>query len=214
MADADRSVLLRRGVRLAIATISYNGLEGIIAIAAGLNAGSVALTGFGVDSIVEVTSAVIVGWRLHHELIASAVDDAGRAAKIERRAARAAGALLLLLAAYLVMDAGRRLAGYGERPDTSTLGLILTLVSMLLMPLLAMAKLRTAGALGSRALRADAYETIACVWLSVTTFAGLAVNALLGWWWADPIAALLLVPFIVREGWEAWNGDECCCAHD
>ena len=204
-----RSALLLRGERLALVTIAYNGLEGVIAIVAGWVAGSVALTGFGVDSAIEVTSAAIVGWRLRRERRGVATGDTGQIEAIEQRAARFAGMLLLVLAAYLTVESVRRLTGSGERPETSAVGLALTGLSILLMPLLARAKLRTAESLGSRALRADAYETIACVWLSVATFTGLAVNAWFGWWWADPSAALVLVPMIAREGLEAWRG-ECC----
>jgi divalent metal cation (Fe/Co/Zn/Cd) transporter len=121
-------------------------------------------------------------------------------------AARGAGALLLALAAYLVADAARRLAT-GDRPSASFIGIGLTALSLVVMPLLARAKLRAAAALGSRALRADAHETLVCAWLSFTTLAGLALNAALGWWWADPLAALAMLPLIVREGLEALRGD-------
>ena len=120
-----------------------------------------------------------------------------------------AGTLLLLLAVYIVVDAGRRLLGFGAEAERSILGIALTAVSLVVMPFLGWAKLRTARRLGSGALRADAYETIACAWLSLTTLAGLVLNATLGWWWADPLAALCLVPLIVREGLEGWK-DECC----
>jgi divalent metal cation (Fe/Co/Zn/Cd) transporter len=125
---------------------------------------------------------------------------------VEARAARGAGALLLALGAYLFIDAVRRLAT-SDRPDVSLLGIALTALSLIVMPLLARAKLRAAAALGSRALRADAHETIVCAWLSFTTLAGLALNAALGWWWADPLAALAMLPLIVREGIEALRGD-------
>jgi divalent metal cation (Fe/Co/Zn/Cd) transporter len=124
-------------------------------------------------------------------------------------ASRAAGALLLLLAAYILIDAGRRLLGFGAEAEQSLVGIVLTAISLVVMPVLGWAKLRTARQLGSRALRADAYETIACAWLSLTTLTGLVLNAAFGWWWADPLAALVLVPLIVREGLEGWKG-ECC----
>lgn len=206
MVSSARDRLLRRGLLLAGASVGWNVLEGIIAVAAGTEADSVALIGFGVDSFIETSSAVVVGWRLASELRGRS----GRGAqRMEQRASRAAGALLLILALYIVIDGGRRLLGFGTQAGASPLGIVLTAVSLGIMPLLGWAKLRNAAALGSRALRADAYETITCAWLSLTTLIGLALNALFGLWWTDPVAALCLVPLIVREGLEAWHG-ECC----
>ncbi len=195
-ADA-RAVLLRRGAALEVLTVSYNAVEGLVAIAAGLVAGSVALTGFGIDSVIEVTSGVVLWWRLRAELGSSQLGPA-----VEARAARWAGALLLGLALYLVIESGRRLVTE-DRPSESVVGIVLMVLSLIVMPLLARAKLRTARALGSRALRADAHETIVCAWLSFTTLLGLVLNAMFGWWWADPVAALAMVPLIAREGLEA-----------
>ena len=192
-----RVSLLRRGVVLEVATVTYNALEGLVAIAAGLVAGSVALTGFGVDSVIEVASGVVLWWRLRAELGSAPVGPTA-----EARAARVAGALLLALAAYLVVESGRRLI-VRDRPEPSAVGMALTALSLIVMPLLARAKLGTARALESAALRADAHETIVCAWLSLTTLCGLALNAALGWWWADPLAALAMVPLVVREGLEA-----------
>jgi divalent metal cation (Fe/Co/Zn/Cd) transporter len=197
-----RAVWLGRGITLEAVTVGYNVAEGAIAVAAGVAAGSVALTGFGIDSVIEVSSGILLWWRLRAELGAPPL-----AARVEARAARGAGALLLALGAYLLMDAVRRLAT-NDRPDVSLLGIALTALSLVVMPLLARAKLRAAAALGSRALRADAHETIVCAWLSFTTLAGLALNAVLGWWWADPLAALAMLPLIVREGIEALRGDD------
>jgi len=206
MSDStDRAVLLRRGYRLSLVTVVWNVLEGIIAVTAGSMSRSVALIGFGIDSFVETASAVTVAWRLKREL---RTRDESDAARIEERAARIAGALLLALALYILLDAGRRLAGFGEHAGKSPLGIGITALSLAVMPFLGMAKLRTARALGSRALRVDAYETIACAWLSLTTLAGLVLNALFGWWWADPVAALVLVPLIAREGLEGLRGDD------
>lgn len=198
----ERPALLRRGVGLEVFTIGYNVLEGLVAIVAGLLAGSVALTGFGVDSVIEVTSGVLLWWRLRAELGSAPLGPA-----VEGRAARGAGLLLLLLSAYILADSARHLLT-AARPEASSVGMALTALSLVVMPLLARAKLRTAAALDSRALRADAHETIVCAWLSATTLMGLVLNALLGWWWADPVAALLMVPLIVREGLEAWSGEE------
>lgn len=197
----DRVALLRRGAGLEGVTVGYNALEGIVAIVAGLAAGSVALTGFGVDSVIEVTSGVLLWWRLRAEL-----GSAPLGPSVERRAARSAGFLLLALAVYLIAESAHVL-WTGERPETSTLGIVLTSLSLIVMPLLARAKLKTADKLESRALRADAHETIVCAWLSATTLLGLGLNAVLGWWWADPVAALAMLPLIVREGVEAWRGE-------
>jgi divalent metal cation (Fe/Co/Zn/Cd) transporter len=199
--DSTRAGALRHGVALEGVTVGYNALEGVIAIAAGLAAGSVALTGFGIDSVIEVTSGVVLWWRLRAELGSSELGPA-----VEARAARWAGVLLLGLALYLVIESGRRLVTE-DRPSESVVGIVLMLLSLVVMPLLARAKLRTARALDSRALRADAHETIVCAWLSFTTLLGLVLNAVLGWWWADPVAALAMVPLITREGLEAWRGE-------
>jgi divalent metal cation (Fe/Co/Zn/Cd) transporter len=147
----------------------------------------------------------VVGWRLYSELrehAGSAVAEA-----LERRAGRIAGTLLLGLALYIIVDAGRRLLGIGAEARESPLGIGLTAIAAVVMPLLGWAKLRAAAALRSSALRADAYETIACSWLSLTTLSGLILNATLGWWWADPLAALAIVPLVVREGLKGWRGE-------
>ncbi len=196
-----RAAVLRCGVALEAFTVGYNALEGVIAIVAGVAAGSVALTGFGIDSVIEVTSGVLLWWRLRAELGSAVLGPA-----VEARAARGAGVLLLALAGYIVLESGRRLVTQ-DRPSESLVGIVLMMLSLLVMPLLARAKLRTARALDSRALRADAHETIVCAWLSFTTLCGLAFNAVLGWWWADPLAALAMLPLIVREGLEAWRAE-------
>src|SRR3989454_11341734 len=197
----DRVGLLRRGIALEGVTVGYNALEGMVAIVAGIAAGSVALTGFGVDSVIEVTSGALLWWRLRAELGWAPLGPI-----VERRASRGAGLLLLALGVYIVTDSARLLLT-GRRPESSLIGIVLTALSLIAMPLLARAKLRVADALGSRALRADAHETIVCAWLSFTTLLGLALNAVLGWWWADPVAALAMVPLIVREGLEAWRAE-------
>jgi divalent metal cation (Fe/Co/Zn/Cd) transporter len=200
-----RAELLLRGVRLEIGTVLWNAIEGIIAIIAGVMASSVALIGFGIDSFVETASAAVVGWRLRAELTDEA--DHERTETLERLTGRIAGALLLALAAYIVVDVGRRLLGFGAEARESTVGIVVTAISLIVMPLLGWAKLRTATILGSPALRADAYETITCAWLSLTTLAGLLLNSVLGWSWADPLAALAIVPLAVREGVEGWRGE-------
>jgi divalent metal cation (Fe/Co/Zn/Cd) transporter len=134
--------------------------------------------------------------------------DEERAELLERRAGRIAGALLLALAAYIAVDAGRRLLGFGAEARESIVGIALTAVSLAVMPMLGWAKLRTAADLKSGALRADAYETIACAWRSLATLTGLILNLALGWWWADPLAALAIVPLVVREGMEGLRGED------
>jgi len=195
--------MLRRGLLLTIITVIWNIAEGVFAVAAGMLSNSVALIGFGIDSFLETASAGAVGWRLRAELrgVSPATTQV-----LERRASRVAGGLLLLLAVYLVVDAGRQLMGLGGEAQASRLGMLVTAIALATSPFLAWAKLRTARSLGSRALRADAYETITCAWLSLATLGGLILNGTFGWWWADPLAALLLVPFIVREGLEGWRG--------
>jgi divalent metal cation (Fe/Co/Zn/Cd) transporter len=201
----ERKRQVRRGLRLSLFTVVWNVLEGIVAVASGVAAGSVALVGFGVDSFIETASAVVVGWRFSYEMSGRSQEQTEKA---ERWASRAAGLLLLVLALYILLESGRRLLGFGREPGPSFIGIALTAISVVVMPLLGRAKLRMADRLGSSALRADAFETITCAWLSATTLSGLAVNAIFGWWWADPLAALALIPLIVREGLEGLRGEE------
>ncbi len=202
----DRGRMVRRGLHLCVVSVVWNIFEGMVAVASGLVAGSVALVGFGMDSFIETASAAGVGWRFSYEMAGGSREKSDLA---ERRAARFAGLLLLLLALYILFDAGRRLLSLGREPEPSRIGIILTVISLGAMPLLGRAKLKLAGRLESRALRADAYETITCAWLSATTLAGLLLNAVFGWWWADPLAALVLIPLIVREGLEGLRGEGC-----
>jgi cation diffusion facilitator family transporter len=201
----DRAALLRRGVLLEAVTVAWNVVEGIVAVAAGTFASSVALIAFGVDSFVETTSGAVLLRRLRAELTGG--DDPERIERLEHRAARVVGSILFALALYIVIDAGRRLLGFGEEARESRLGIAVTALALGIMPFLGWMKLRTARMLSSRALRADAYETIACAWLSLATLTGLVLNAALGWWWADPLAALAVVPLVIREGLEAWRGE-------
>ncbi len=202
MMGLGREAALRQGITLEGMTVGYNALEGLVAIAAGIAAASVALTGFGIDSVIEVTSGALLWWRLRAELGLAPLGPT-----VERRAARGAGFLLLALGLYIVTDSVRVLVT-GSHPESSPIGIGLTVVSLIVMPLLARGKLRVAASLGSRALRADAHETIVCAWLSATTLLGLGLNAVLGWWWADPVAALAMLPLIVREGLEALRGED------
>lgn len=205
----DRTALLKQACRLEYLTVGWNVVEGVIAVAAALAAGSVALLGFGLDSFVESTSGLILLWRLSTEQ-GSTGSSAEYIERLDRRAHRLVGATLFLLATYIIIDSALALWS-GERPEVSFVGLGLVSVSIAVMLWLARAKARAARELGSRALEADSFQTLACWWLSIVTLAGLALNAALGWWWADPIAGLGVAWLIVREGREAWRGEACGC---
>lgn len=200
-----RLALLRRGLVLEYLTVGWNIAEGLIAIGAGVVARSPALIGFGVDSFVESVSGGALIWRLRSEINGS--DDEEAIERIEHRAERFVGVAFLLLAAYVAFEAIRALIGE-EAPDASPVGIALTAVSIAVMLWLARAKRETGEALGSRALIADSKQTYACWYLSVVALAGLALNALFGFWWADPVAALGIVVLLVREGIEAVRGEE------
>lgn len=202
--DPGRQNLLRRGLWLVGITLGYNILEGGVAVTAGWLAGSVALVGFGIDSAIETVSAVVVFLRLSEEYRGR---DGDRVIT-ERRAERFVGASLLGLCIYIGYRSISVLIRH-DPPDESTVGIVLAALSLTLMPILAVAKRRTGRALGSRALMADATETLVCTYLSFTLLLGLGLNALWGWWWADPAAGLIMIPFILREAREAWLG-ECC----
>jgi|SRR6185436_20176461 len=204
----DRPRQIRRGKLLEYATIGYNSLEGIAAIIAGLVAGSVALVGFGFDSAIEVISGATLLWRLHADV------NEERREHIEQRALRIVGVSFLLLAAWVTFDAAKSLIRR-EPPDESMFGIVIAALSLVIMPLLVRAKRRVAKAIGSRALDADATQTALCTYLSAILLGGLLLNALAGWWWADPVAALVMVPIIVKEGLEGIRGDRCedDCGH-
>lgn len=202
-----RVSLVRRGRRLAWATIGWNSVEGIVAIGSGAVAGSVALIGFGVDSFVEVFAGVVIVWRLAQEQHGRHISEAA-----ERRAVKLIAATFLLLAVGIAFESARKLMG-GTHPDTSTVGIALTAVSLVVMPLLARAKRRVGVEMGSRAVQADATETVLCVWLSAIVLAGLLLNTLFGWWWADPIAGFGIAYIAAREGVSHWRApvlDDCC----
>lgn len=201
-----RRDLLRRALGLEWLTVGWNIVEGLVAVAAALAAGSVALLGFGIDSFVESASGGILIWRLLAEKRAA---DHQAVERLDRRARRLVGASLFALALYVAVDAAFSL-WRTEQPRASLPGIILTILSMAVMVWLARAKRRTAVALGSRALESDAFQTTACWWLSLITLAGIALNAAFGWWWADPVAALGMTPLLIREGSEAWRGEDCC----
>jgi divalent metal cation (Fe/Co/Zn/Cd) transporter len=200
-----RPILLRRALRLEYVTVGWNIVEGIIAVVAAVAAGSVALLGFGIDSFVESTSGSILVWRLLAEHRAR---DHEAVERIERLAQRLVAASLVMLAAWVLFDAATSIWRQ-ERPEASAVGIGVAAVSLGAMRWLARAKRRTAIALGSRAMEADAFQTTACWWLSLIVLAGIGLNALFGWWWADPAAAIGMTYFLVREAREAWRGDDC-----
>jgi divalent metal cation (Fe/Co/Zn/Cd) transporter len=203
----DRGRLLVRARYLAVFTVAWNVVEGAVAITAAVLAGSQALLGFGADSAVESISAGVLVWRLTAER-----RDERRAEQVEATALRGIGVSFLLLAAFVGADAVRALA-VGDEPGTSPIGIVLTLVSLVVMPWLAVHKRRVAVALDSRAAIADSNQTWACAALSAVVLAGLVLNATLGWWWADPVAALVVSLLLLREGREALRAervDDCC----
>jgi divalent metal cation (Fe/Co/Zn/Cd) transporter len=193
--------LRRRGLVLAGLTITWNVVEAIVAVAAGVAAGSIALVGFGFDSTIEVLSAWVVVWQFRAELRGGYDRDR------ERRALRLIAGTFFVLAGYIVIEAGRDLFITDSQANESPIGIALAALSLAVMPVLAWAKRHTAERLGSHTLHADAAETLLCSWLSATLLAGLVLNASLGWWWADPVAALGIATLAAREGLEAWRGD-------
>ena len=200
-----RAQYVRRGVALEWFTIIYNSLEGLIALAAGFLSGSIALVGFGFDSAIEVTSGAALLWRLR--------GDASERTRERHEAAalRIVGVCFLVLALYVSYDALQSLVSR-EAPQRSIFGIVLAVASLIVMPLLALAKRRVAGHIASAALTADARQTQLCTYLSGILLCGLVLNASLGWWWADPVAALAMVPIIAKEGSDALRGRTCCAA--
>ncbi|MGH8873194.1 MAG: cation diffusion facilitator family transporter [Acidimicrobiia bacterium] len=195
------SDLRRRGLWLEYLTIGWNVVEAVIAVTAGLAAGSIALVGFGFDSTIEVAAAAVVVWHLRAER-RGGVDEAR-----EERALRLIALTFFVLAGYVAFEAVRTLFSR-ESPGTSTVGIVLAAVSLAVMPTLAWFKRQTAIRLGSQTLLADSAETFLCAWLSAILLGGLVLNSTLGWWWADPIAAIGIAYMAVREGVEAWRGED------
>lgn len=194
-----RARLYRRARLLAYVTAGYNTLEAAVALGSGAVAGSVALIGFGLDSLVEVSSAAVVIWQFRHPL----------PEERERTALRAIAICFFALAAYVSADALRHLLGSAE-PDPSRVGIALAVTSLIVMPLLVWAKRRVGRELGSATVVADSTQTLLCTYLSGILLAGLILNATLGWAWADPVAALAIAAVAVREGRTAWQGKDCC----
>jgi divalent metal cation (Fe/Co/Zn/Cd) transporter len=205
MADTailERTAVVRHGRRLEYFTITWNALEGLVAVVAGAIAGSISLVGFGIDSFIEVTSGSVLLWRM------SVDADVPRRELNEKRALRIVGVCFLLLAAYIayesVLDLWSRRA-----PEHSIPGIVLACVSLVVMPLLSRAKRKVGHALGSAAMHADAQQAEFCTYLSAILLAGLLLNAFFGLWWADPAAALIMVPIIAKEGIEGLQGKAC-----
>lgn len=189
----------QRAQLLAGASVTYNVVEAVIAITAGLVAGSVALIGFGLDSIVEVSSGLIILWQFRHPLPESR----------ERTALRLMAFSFFGLAAYVGFESVRSLIT-GHQPESSTVGIVLAATSLVVMPFLSWAQRKTGRALGSNAVVADSTQTLLCTYMSAVLLVGLVLNALLGWWWADPIAGLVIAAVAVKEGRDAWRGEGCC----
>ena len=196
---AVRATLGRRARLLAATSVAYNATEGVIALAAGLVAGSVALVGFGLDSGIEVSSGLIILWQFRHRLPESR----------EQLAVRLIGWSFFALAAYVSVESVRTLV-VGAEPDPSPVGIALAVASLLTMPFLARAQRRTGRALHSSSVVADSSQTLLCTYMSAVLLVGLGLNATLGWWWADPVAGLLIAAIAAKEGREAWRGDGCC----
>jgi divalent metal cation (Fe/Co/Zn/Cd) transporter len=199
LSPARRAVLARRVRLLVAATIAYNVVEAVVALGAGTRASSTALIGFGLDSVIEVSSAAAVAWQF-------SADDPERR---ERTALRIIAASFFGLAAYVGVEAVRALAG-GGHADHSTVGVALAAVSLVVMPALSHAQRRAGRQLGSASAVADSKQTLLCAYLSGVLLLGLATNSAFGWWWADPAAAVIIAVIAAKEGREAWLGDSCC----
>jgi divalent metal cation (Fe/Co/Zn/Cd) transporter len=201
LSGADRLRLGRRAQLLAGASVAYNVVEAVVAVTAGLVAGSVALLGFGLDSVVEVSSGLIVLWQFRHRLPESR----------ETQALRLMAVSFFVLAAYVSFASVRALLS-GIEPDESPVGIGLAMASLVVMPFLAWAQRRTGRALGSNAVVAGSTQTLLCTYLSAVLLAGLVLNATLGWGWSDAVAGLVIAAVAVREGLMAWRGEGCCAS--
>jgi divalent metal cation (Fe/Co/Zn/Cd) transporter len=202
-----RTALVEHGRRLEYVTIAWNSFEAVVALVSGLVAGSVALVGFGLDSVIESLSAVVLLRRLHLDR------DAARREAAERTARRLVGICFLLLAAYVTVESIRALWTRAQ-PERSLPGILIAIAAIVVMPLLGRAKRRVAAQLDSRALHSDSRQADFCAYLSAILLAGLLLHAALGWWWADPVGALVMVPIIAREGVQGLRGEQCECAHE
>jgi divalent metal cation (Fe/Co/Zn/Cd) transporter len=201
--SGERQKLVRRAKLLAWAGVGWHGVEATIAVAAGLAASSIALIGFGADSLIESAAGIILLWRLAAARASS--EDA------ERRAQKLIAVSFYVIAAYVGFEAVRSLLA-GERPDASWVGIGLAAITLMTMPPLAIAKARIGERLGSSATKSEGQQNMLCAYLSAALLVGLGANALFGLWWADPVTALLIAGVAVREGRESWRGESCCTA--
>jgi divalent metal cation (Fe/Co/Zn/Cd) transporter len=200
----DRAAFVRRGLRLEYLTLAWNSLEALIAIGAGILAGSIALVGFGFDSVVECVSGAVLVWRLRTDA------EIHRRERMEAISLKLVGISFLLLAAYVAYEAVEKLLER-KAPEHSVPGILLAIASLMVMPILARAKRRVAKGINSSAMHADSRQTDLCAYLSAILLGGLLLNATVGWWWADPVAAIVMVPIIAREGIGALRGENCGC---
>lgn len=203
-----RAASVRRARWLNAATVGWNAVEGIVAVTAGLAAGSVSLVGFGFDSAIEVSAALVLTWRLHQERKGGCMQTS------DRRATRVIAVSFVILGAYVGIESIRDLLA-GARPDPSSLGIAMAALSLMVMPFLARAKRALAPALGSAAAVADAKQTNLCALLSAILLVGLAANAVLGWWWADPLAGAGIAALALLEARRTWTAEslaDTCCA--
>jgi len=198
----DRMSVVRRGRRLEYFTVIWNALEGLVAVGAGVFAGSISLVGFGIDSFIEVTSGSVLLWRM------SVDANVGDRERNEKRALRIVGLCFLLLAVYIAFESGNDL-WFKRAPEQSIPGIVLACVSLVVMPLLSRSKRKVGHALNSAAMHADAKQAQFCTYLSAILLVGLILNAVFGLWWADPIAALIMVPIIAKEGFGGVQGKTC-----
>jgi divalent metal cation (Fe/Co/Zn/Cd) transporter len=199
--EGQRQRLVRRAKLLAWLGLGWHVVEATVAIGAGIVAGSIALVGFGADSLIEAVAGVVLLWRFAASRAASA--------SAERRAQKVIGVCFYVIAGYVGIEAIRALFG-GEHPDVSYVGIVLSVVTLATMPPLAIAKARVGEQLGSAATKSEGRQNMLCAYLSAALLIGLGTNALFGWWWADPVTALLIAAVAVNEGRDAWRGDPCC----
>ena len=203
--ETTRQAVAQRGKRLEYFTIAWNSLEGLVAVIAGTIAGSISLVGFGIDSFIEVTSGATLLWRMSVDANQQTRE------RNERLSIRVVGICFIALAVYVAYESVFDLIGR-KAPEHSLTGIVLACVSLVVMSILSRAKKRVASELGSAAMKADAKQTDFCVYLSAILLAGLLLNAVLGWWWADPVAGLVMTPIIANEGVQAVKGKACYCA--
>jgi divalent metal cation (Fe/Co/Zn/Cd) transporter len=199
LSPAERARLGRRAQLLACVSVTYNVLEAVVAVSAGVVAGSVALLGFGLDSVVEVSSGLIILWQFRHHMPETR----------ERQALRLMAFAFFALAAYVTVEAVRTLIG-AQAPDPSPVGTVLVALSVVIMPFLSWAQRRAGREIGSASAVADSKQTLLCTYLSAAVLVGLVLNSTLGWWWADPVVALGLAVVAVKEGRAALRGQTCC----